>query len=391
MRGRSTGNVISTTNGDAIPFSSNGVRLSIRQWLVVGVTMVALLIFLPRLWPQVEKFEPQADYRVPSDLSDDYWLYERYCKWACSRDKILVIGDSAIRGFYVPAGATLSHYFNELAGGDEFANLAVDGLHPVALFGLLSHYGRDISNKRIILHLNPLWMSSGKFDLQTDKEFQFHHPKLVPQFVPKIACYKESISGRIGTVVERYVDFFSWTSHLQKVYFQSMDLTAWTLEHPYRNPLSAITLEVPTAEHYNPAEHVSWMEKSMTKEDFDWVDLSESFQWRFFRRTVDMLRARGNKVFVLVGPFNEHILTVAGAETYSKMKSQIESWLQQKTVPYYIAPPLPSELYRDASHPLSKGYEMLAGQLFESGVFRTFLGEPATANRFAEDSLSQSR
>jgi hypothetical protein len=268
---------------------------------------------------------------------------------------------------------TLSHYLNEAAGRDAFANMGVDGMHPVALFGLLKYYGRDISDKKVIVHLNPLWFSSAKFDLQTDKEFHFHHPKLVPQFVPNIPCYKDSYSTRIAAIVERSMSFSGWTSHVRKAYFDNMDLAAWTVEHPYRNPLRAITLELPTDEDYNQADHVSWIEKGMAKEDFEWVELAKSLQWRFFRRSVDLLRARGNRVFVLVGPFNEHILETGSATTYGKIKSQIESWLQRSNLPYFMAPLLPSELYRDASHPLSEGYSMLARQLFDSDRFNAFL------------------
>ncbi|MHC4489118.1 MAG: hypothetical protein ACYSW7_08085 [Planctomycetota bacterium] len=53
------------------------------------------------------------------------------------------------------------------------------------------------------------------------------------------------------------------------------------------------------------------------------------------------------------------------------MKSEIEAWLQQNNVPYYMPPVLPSEFYRDASHPLSEGYDMLAKQLFENQSFKS--------------------
>ncbi len=53
------------------------------------------------------------------------------------------------------------------------------------------------------------------------------------------------------------------------------------------------------------------------------------------------------------------------------MKSEIEAWLQQNNVPYYMPSVLPSEFYRDASHPLSEGYDMLAKQLFENQSFKS--------------------
>ena len=53
------------------------------------------------------------------------------------------------------------------------------------------------------------------------------------------------------------------------------------------------------------------------------------------------------------------------------MKSEIEVWLQQNNVPYYMPPVLPERFYRDASHPLSEGYDMLAKQLFENQSFKS--------------------
>jgi len=330
-----------------VPFSSNGVRLSGREWIVVVAIISALFCFGPVIWKLAEKFEPGPDYRLPYELSNDYWLYKRYCRWACSQDKTLVIGDSVIWGHYVPKDNTLSHYLNKIAGQNQFANLGVDGIHPVALAGLLRYYGQDLSDKNVILHFNPLWLSSKKHDLQIEKEFHFDHPKLAPQFFPNIPCYKASYSKRISAVVERYVPFFSWTSHLNKqggTGFQPVETRpGW----PSHSAAAAVA------------------------EDLQWVALETSLQWRFFRSSVEILKARGNRVFVLVGPFNEHILQVQSIDTYRKMKSEIETWLKQNNVPYCAPEILPSELYRDASHPLSGGYALLAKYLFENESFRS--------------------
>jgi len=363
-----------------IPFGSNYVRLPGREWLIVGIAFSAIFCLTPALWERFEKFEPAPDYRLPYELSSDYWLYNRYCRWACDQYETLVIGDSVVWGHYVPKNKTLSHYLNENAARlssppktsrSRFANLGVDGIHPVALAGLLKYYGRQISNKNIVLHLNPLWMSSQKHDLQITKEFHFNHPRLVPQFIPNIPCYKDSYSSRIWAVLERYMAFLSWASHLKTNYFGGMDLPTWTLEHPYENPLQAVSLELRSSVDFDQNEHVSWTQKGIEKGDFQWVELATSLQWSFFRQTVELLKARGNTVFVLVGPFNEHMLTAESNAIYQKMKSEIEVWLQQNNVAYYIPPALPSEFYRDASHPLSEGYDTLAKQLFENQSFKS--------------------
>jgi len=344
--------------------------LSLREWFIAGLLAAALLVFVPRLWSSLERFEPGPDYRLPYQLSSDYWLYNRYCRWACSRYDVLVVGDSVVWCHYVPRNNTLSHYLNELAGQERFANLGVDGIHPIALEGLLRYYARDISGKTVLLHFNPLWISSQKHDLQSDKEFQFNHPKLTPQFLPKIPCYKASYSERIGTVVQRQVPFLGWASHLKQAYFDNLDLPRWTLEHPYVNPLKAITLEIPAGDGFEQ-EHIAWDEKMPAKREFQWVELETSLQWRSFRRSVALLRARGNTVFVLAGPFNEHMMTDENVKAYRKIQDQIKLWLNQNNVAHFMPAVLPSRLYVDASHPLSEGYAMLAKQIFEDHSFQT--------------------
>ena len=352
-----------------IPFSSNNIRLSGREWMIAAIVCSVLLCLGPGLWGRLEKFNPGVDYRLPYELGNDYWLYGRYCRRACSQYETLVVGDSVVWGHYVSGDNTLSHYLNQNAGSDRFANLGVDGFHPAALGGLLRYYGRDISGKKVIIQFNPLWMTSAKHDLQTDKEFHFNHPKLVPQFFPKIPCYKDSFSKRFSAAVERQMPFFGWSSHLRIVYFENMDLPNWTLENPYENPLGAFALELP-APNDDLQEHISWTDKGIPKEDFQWVEPAQSLQWRFFRQTIELLRERNNAVFVVIGPFNEHMLKPDSFYIYQKMKSEIETWLRQNNVTYCIPPVLPSELYRDASHPLGQGYAMLAKQLFENQSFK---------------------
>jgi len=149
------------------------------------------------------------------------------------------------------------------------------------------------------------------------------------------------------------------------------------MEHPYENPLRAVTLELPVAKEDNPRDGRSWTEKSTARQDFQWVELETSLQWKLFRRTVELLEARNNTVFVLVGPFNEHMFKGESPGVYGKMKSGIEDWLRRNNIPYCIPQALPSEFYSDASHPLAEGYAMLAGQLFENESFRSsILGQP---------------
>jgi len=352
----------------AEPFSSNCLRLSLAEWLVVIIVIGVIAYLTPVLWQRVEKFEPGPDYRLHYDLSSDYYHFQRYAEWAAERYDTLIIGDSVVWGHYVSKDNTLAAHLNRLVGKERFANLGVDGTHPAALEGLLRYYGRAIENKNVVLHLNLLWMSSPKHDLQTDKEHHFNHPELVAQFIPKIPCYKASYSDRMSTVVKRRVPLFNWTSHINIAYFHNMDVPTWTIENPYDCPFEAITLSLANSDDY---ERDAKSARPTGGNALDWVDLKTSLQWKFFQRSIKLLRQRNNKVFILLGPFNEHLLTPESIDTYRKMQAEIAAWLKQKNIPHYIPPVLAAELYSDASHPLGEGYAELASRLIENKPFNT--------------------
>jgi hypothetical protein len=387
-----------------------------------------MLSLLPVIWHAVEKFEPSDDYRVPYELSNDYWMIARWCKYANSNYPIVMIGDSVVWGQYVGMRETLPYYLNELENGNSinngqkspliplskggnviihektpalipplekattqtpplekggrgdlkgntFANLGVDGIHPAAMLGLVKYYGKSISKKGVILHLNPLWMSSKKHDLSDTDEFRFNHPRLVPQFYPKIASYKAKFSQKASIVAERNIPFSSWTSHIRLNYYENMDIGNWAMQYPYRNPLSAITFQIPFPENKPHSEPISWMERGMTKQDFPWVSIDESFQWDSFKKVIKLLQARKNKVFVLIGPFNPYVLTDESLNRYKTLRKDMENWLKDNEVGYVAISDLPSEYYADASHPLKEGYAIIAREMIESELFGKWIKE----------------
>jgi hypothetical protein len=347
---------------EALDFS-NAVRLTGGQWIGVGLFAIALILGAAPLWERVEKFDLEPDYRMPYELSNDYWLYERYSRLAALHHDTLVFGDSVVWGQYVTREQTLSHYLNIQAREERFANLGLDGAHPVALAGLLEHYAGSVTGKNVILQCNPLWMSSPKHDLQIEEEFRFNHPRLVPQFSPNLQCYKEEYSARLGIMVEQRVLFRGWTNHLQQVYYDKTDIPTWALDHPYENPFLAVTKGLPPSDDTLRHDPISWTKRGIQKEDFPWVDPATSIQWHAFQHAVEILEQRGNRVFVLVGPFNEHMLTQESLQRYQVIKKAIEAWLVEKKLPYSAPRPLPGEDYADASHPLSAGYAQLAREI----------------------------
>ncbi len=357
--------------GGAIVFSSNEMRLNFREWLIALGVLVVLVFLLGFIWVRVEKFEVGKDYRLAYKLSEDYWLFERYCESVCAKGKGLVIGDSVMWGQYVEKGQTLSHYLNELSNEERFANMGLDGLHPVAMFGLLKYYGGDIRRRDILIHLNPLWLSSRRYDLRSEKEFSFNHPRLVPQLDPTIVSYKAGLSSRIGVIIERNLAFLGWVKHVNVVCFSDdekgvTDFCGWVMENPYGNPFRGIAGKLQSLSGDNPVRDRQERAMPERKYDLPWVDLERSFQWRYFKKTIELLRHRGNRVFVLVGPFNEHILEEESLAGYNEVKRDMENWLVENGIDYYIPLALAEGYYADASHPVGEGYALLAEQIFEN-------------------------
>ena len=357
-----------TPLSDAVEFS-NGIRLSLRQWVGVALFAVAFVVAAPMLWNQIEDFPLEPDYRIPHELGNDYWLYERFASLAAQNDATVIIGDSVVWGEYVTRQQTLSHYLNRQARKERFANLGLGGAHQLALIGLMRNYAGGIRDKNVVLHCNPLWMSSPKADLQDDSKDPIpNHPRLIPQF--GIARYREELSTRLGVLVEQRVPFTKWTNHLQQAYYERTDIPGWTLAHPYDNPLLPLTKSLPPSGNELRWLQQPWYKKSKGKLAYEWFDpRRSSLQWDAFGEVVEILQSRGNRVFVIVGPLNEHMLTKESMARYQKVKDMIASSLTAKRIPHLIADVLPSEQYGDASHPLPEGYARLAAMLWDDPSF----------------------
>ncbi len=367
----------------------NAMRLNARQCaLAIGLILLAVWL-TPWIWKHVERFDTGPDYRIPYDLSKDYWLYQRRMDDRIDPRSIVMLGDSVIWGEYVLPDGTWSHFLNEQSGqAGKFVNGGVNGLFPLALEGLVDCYGGALRNRKIILHCNPLWMSSPKADLSVDKEETFNHSRLVPQFSPRIPCYRADANQRLSAIVERNFGFSAWVNHLQCAYFGQKSILAWTLEddgndpprypNSYKDPLAQITFKVPGAPADDPLRgpasprHKSWTANGGPSQ-FEWVDLNSSLQWAAFQRLVATLRARGDDVLVIFGPFNEHMIAPDSLPPFQKLRAGIIAWLTENKIPHLVPELLPSELYADASHPLTQGYAALAGETLKNADFQSWL------------------
>ena len=364
------------------------MRLNAPQWLAVFGLLTIILLLTPVLWKSIERFEPGPDHRIPYPLSKDYWLYERRLQKIAPGD-IAVIGDSVVWGEYVRPDGTLSHFLNEQTGQPgKFVNAGVNGLFPLALEGLVRYYGKPLRHRKVLLHCNALWMTSPKADLHTEKEERFNHADLVPQFLPRIPCYKADLNQRLAAIVERHFTFFHWATHLQNAYFGQKSILSWTLEedgsdpprhvNARKNPFAQITLKLPEEPAIDPERgpasprHKPWSTTGAGSTRFEWVELDRSLQWAAFQRLVELLQSRGNDVLVVVGPFNEHIMTRENRFVFERLRDGIADWLAKNHVARVMPELLPSALYADASHPLTAGYQRLAEQIRENPVFRNW-------------------
>jgi hypothetical protein len=366
----------------------NEMRLNTRHWAAVFGIVVLVVTLTPPLWKKLERFDTGPDYRIPYALSKDYWLYERRLE-RLAPTNIVLLGDSVVWGEYVLPDGTLSHFLNRESGDNRFVNAGVNGLFPIALEGLVRYYGSSLRHRKIILHCNVLWLTSPKADLSTHKEEPFNHAALVPQWFPRIPCYRAKASDRLNAMVVRNVPFFEWVNHIQIAYFGQESIPKWTLDeeggdpprypNDYRDPLAQITLTVPPEPANDPQRgprsprHKPWSTKDNGTTEFEWVGLDKSLQWHAFKRVLGTLRARGNDVLVVLGPFNEHMMDAENRPAYRRIHDGIVAWLSTNQIPHVVPQTLPSLMYADASHPLTQGYALLAQRLYDDTEFQKWL------------------
>lgn len=358
--------------GEGIPFSSNEIRLSPAQWAVTLLISLAILWALPKVWGAIEPIKPPANGRVPYDLAlGDYWYVQQYFHALLQGSENAVVGDSVMWGAYVVPANTLAAQLTQRTGATRFANLGIPGCHPVANYGLIDRYGKELRNRNVLIQFNPLWLSTPREDLSTVTLTAINHPKLLPQWSDRMpADDSPKFEDRLSVSLKRNFEIYGWVTHMQNVCFDQNDVPAWTVEHPYALPSMKAFPDLP--DDKNAAEAKPWTAKKAVKPvDFPFVPLDQSNQWRYFQKLVELLQARGNRVYVLVGPYNEHMIKGDAVDVYQKqIKPGIEAWLKEKKLPYLIPEALPTDLYADSSHPMLNGYGLIADKLVADPAFQ---------------------
>ncbi|MDD8015377.1 MAG: hypothetical protein PHX45_06755 [Acidobacteriota bacterium] len=360
--------------------NSNHVILSGREWIFTVILFLIIGFVLYFGWYHWEELPLESDFRSTcwEERMSDYWAYSQWGRAARARHRVLLIGSSVIWGQEVPHDETLSHYLNDELGAEDVANMGIDGLTNAAMTGLFKHYGRFLRGADVILEFNPLWMSSPRRDLRGKGSdlWQFHHPRLVPQLDRRISYYR-GINERVGYLLENDLKLPPFVRHLMVNYFENKSVAAWLMDHPYRLPPGAITFRAAPMMKEKQGLGTSWSSRKEAEIwDNPFLSLDESIQWEFYLKALRLLRNKGCRVFILLGPYNTHCLTEKSRERGRAMIEAVKHRLDEMGYPYFDTTKgfLPSDQFADQCHLLKGGHMLLARALVDDAAFRKWLG-----------------
>lgn len=340
------------------------LRLSLRDWAVTGFLVAAMLAVVPRIpfRPRVPVVE--RDYRIPYALSTRYDVYRRFTRLAAAQFHTILVGDSVVWGQSALRDQTLSHHLNVMTKQSRFANAGLDGMHPIALAELIEHHAPALERKDVILQLDPLWlMITADSSMGSIEEALSNRPGLAPRLAADVSgVLEEYIESGTSRILHR----IGITSALEEFTDSKMDFLAWSLNHPYESPLKAISTALPPSEDLHQQRLVPWKQTESAKIDCNWPTLENHPQWQAFLRTLNLLERRSNRVFVLLGPMNEHMMSAPMLDGWVRLKKEIRDKLAARGTLCFAPSPLRSEHYSDICHPLGPGYEDLARELIRS-------------------------
>ena len=349
-----------------IPDNADALQLKPLAFAVTALVILAIVLgAVPQYIAKKQNPAIGKNFRLAYDLRDDYIGYRHIAKAVCEKHPAVFVGDSVVWGMYVGNADTIPALLNRKAGREEFGNLAVDGLHPVAMETLVKEYGGYIRNKRVYLYWNPLWMNSPLYDLSGDGEFSINHPRLLPQFDPRMKSYRASLGDRLGAALDRLFDYRAYLHHCRVAFLGNDDFKTFIAKYPDENLFKKLSFTWDPAEKKkNANSKISWDKAGIAKQDWPFVALDKSRQWRSFRAVIAALRKRGNDVFVIVGTLNPYMQTPASLERYKKLRADALADLKSSGAGIIDLPELPSAEYADASHPLAGGYATLTDFIF---------------------------
>ena len=120
---------------------------------------------------------------------------------------------------------------------------------------------------------------------------------------------------------------------------------------------------------------ISWEERRIPKQRFEWVDLEKSYQWGQFLELVQDLQAEGTPILIVLGPLNPWVMSDSDLPHYNQLLDDVASALKDQSIPHWRPEPPSTEQYGDTSHPLAAGYTALAEQSLISEVWKNWISE----------------
>jgi hypothetical protein len=339
------------------------INLSLREWLVVLLIVTVLAALLPLIPYRPRRPLVDGDYRIPYALSNRYDLYRRFTNLSASQFPTILVGDSVVWGQFTHLNGTLAHHLNALTKQRRYINAGLDGMHPIALAQLLEHHAPAIQKKDVVLQFNPLWLMMSSANQKLPEDPLLNRPGLVPRLA---AGANGTIQDQLEAIVARlfHGSPFDWWG--DRIADSRVDFLAWSLDHPYESPLKAISSGLPPSEDSYNVRMAPWAGIERAKLDARWPVLETNGQWKAFERVIDLLEARHNRVMVLLGPMNEHMMTKPMLDGYLVLKRRIQEKIEEREILCFMAPTLESNHYSDICHPLASGYEELARELLKS-------------------------
>ena len=345
--------------------AANALLFSGRELLLTS-TVILLLVFVlfPLCYRSWEKITLPEDFRLPYANRDNYYLYSRCAEKAAAESSWLLLGDSAIWGMYASNSETLSAQLNRMQKKVRFSNLAIDGLHPVAMKTLMENFGSSIRDRNVLIYFNPLWVNSAKYDLSGSEKFTVNHPELLPQF-GKVACYEAALDKKIRILLDRELLFFSQLRHIRNCFYNNSDFKSYLAKSGSINPFAAMRREICPEEKEHHGSKENYLTRSIPVQHWEWVELTSSRQWRALTDTAKLLNSRGNRVTVMIGGINPALLDKPTLAGLRRLREEAAKLLQQENISFITLPELDAALYADASHPLGTGYALLASDLLK--------------------------
>jgi hypothetical protein len=340
------------------------------KYIIISILILAgITAVIPFIFPLTDTASFTGNYRIPYSMGEDYFLYSRYSNHAAEKKEIPVIGDSVIWGHYTGSENTLTAYLNRISTKPRFLNMGLDGIHPAAMSGLIDLYASGLKNRKILVGVNLLWMSSARHDLSGPVNNEINHKILLPQFHRPIPAYQPSLEEKISASISRSAPFFTWLDHLRLSEFAGKSFYIWTMD----NHDKSLTEYFSHKEgEFKIPEGI--LPEKMQEQEIGWITPDKSLQWKFMLETLISLKKSGNEVAALITPFNTYMMTPGSRKKYFSILAEME-WILRENGIIPIIPLIPEKKYfADSSHPNAEGYKLIAEDMMNNREFLEFIG-----------------